>query len=151
MLRTALRVCLVAAPLALVSCGVSGKAFVDNSLGYSVTRGNIVRVDNLNTEWNNLLSDGVAIRISSPGCRVGVRMGQPVQELDLKPGSIVVLSKKGDFVLIPHQVLENADPSQVPGINGSSPTSSSAPAQGSSMREEPRAGADNVGPLPPRR
>ncbi len=86
------------------SCMLSGMAYADRAVGYSVTKGNLVRVDNLATEEKHHLSDGVAIHVPDPGCSVVMRLGEPLQVIELIPGSILVLGEEADWVLQPYGV-----------------------------------------------
>lgn len=88
----------------LSSCTMSSSDYVDACSGYAVTWGNLVRVENLNSESQEHLRDGMAMQVSDSGCRVVVRFGElaDAQTIDLPAGSIVVYSPDRDYVLQPY-------------------------------------------------
>ena len=90
--------------LFLTSCELSGKKFVDNSVGYAVTRGQVLRVENLVMQKSDHLKDGVVLRIDEVGCMVSMKLGDPVQVIEMKPGSLLVLCEKEDWVLQPYDL-----------------------------------------------
>ena len=100
--------------LFLTSCELTGRAFVDKSIGYAVTRGEVLRVENLVMQKSNHLNDGVVLRVDEVGCMVSIKMGDPVQVIEMKPGSLLVLGEKEDWVLQPYggQTAENVQQSE---------------------------------------
>ena len=87
--------------LTLSSCAASSLSYVEESRGYSVTRGEMVRVDDLNSPGKEQLSDGVVLKIDEPGCRVTFRIDEAYRVLELPPGGYLVLGEGVDAVLTP--------------------------------------------------
>ena len=86
---------------ALSSCATSSRDYVDESVGYSVAKGFVVRVDGLSSDGKEYLANGVALKISKGGGQVSMKMGEQIQELPFHPGSILVYSDSGDYLLDP--------------------------------------------------
>ncbi|MEM7202325.1 MAG: hypothetical protein AAF628_18790 [Planctomycetota bacterium] len=92
------------APLALLallgSCATSGAEFAEQQAGFAVTKGEILRVDDLSSAALERLADGVAFEVAAPGCRVSLSFADGERsELALPPGCLIVCSGSGDYVL----------------------------------------------------
>lgn len=131
--------------IALPGCMLSGKAFVDRSRGYAVTRGGVVNIENLFTRRKDHLSDGVALRIADPGARVTMNLGGVTQVIDLTPGCILILGEKDDWLLDPYDALKAREAGQQAGQPAS-------PAAGPGAAPAPGTGdaAGEMGPPLPR-
>ena len=88
--------------LLLPACGTSSAAYVDRSLGYAVTKGEVAQVKNLSSESSETLSDGVAIVVSGDNCEVTMKFGDNYQPIRVGPQSIVVYGEQMDYILEPY-------------------------------------------------
>ena len=100
--------------LLVSSCGVTSKKFADKSIGFAVTRGKVVKVQNLDMVRKKQLADGVAIEINNTDCEVSMKLGQPTEVIMMRPGSILLLGKKADFILQPYRPQEQLPEDTVP-------------------------------------
>ena len=123
----------VASVAMLASCKLNGKGFVEKTVGYAVTRGKVVRLENLSTERKDHFGDGVGVRVQEAGCVVQLRMGQPVQEIQLKPGSMIVMTDAEDFILQPYPQT-NVDQD----VDGSATASTQSQSQGARQQQVPQ-------------
>ena len=88
--------------LCLSSCSVSSSQFVNGIRGYSITRGRIIRIDNLYAEQFKPLSDGVAMTIAEDGCSVTVQFREGDDQtkiFEIGEGVILVKGYDGDYIL----------------------------------------------------
>lgn len=92
--------CLVSL-LLLVSCGTTARSFVDETAGYSSTKGRLQRVENLSSENHQYLKDGVAVTASAAGATITLKINESMVTLETTRGTIIVYSKSGDYVLQP--------------------------------------------------
>lgn len=100
--RAGLRILAVAAlACACTACSTTVSEYVAGFEAYSVVRGTVVKVENLTTESQELLSDGSAMAASAPGCRVTVRFADQTEVLDLDSGSVLVFGLERDYILRP--------------------------------------------------
>jgi hypothetical protein len=84
----------------LASCGSTSRTFVDGVSGYSVVRGRITEIENLSAEHKALFSDGLAVTVTKPGCKVSFLFpDKQTKVIDLEPGMILVHGYAEDFVL----------------------------------------------------
>lgn len=87
----------------LPGCVSSSVSFVAEARGYAVTQGQCIEVVALHSKEITPLKDGVALKISKPGCMVTLQFdGDDTQVLKLPVGSILVHGKEGAYVLEPH-------------------------------------------------
>jgi hypothetical protein len=87
----------------LSACAASSASYVDKetSQGAMVTRGRVTKIENLNSDSLQSLSDGSAITVSKPGCRVTIEFaGKQSQVLELPAGARLVCAGDSDYVLI---------------------------------------------------
>lgn len=96
-----LRPALAVGLLAMTSCATSSLTYVEETRGFAVTRGEMVRVENLNSPGKEQLSDGVALEIDEPGCRVTLRIEEVERIVEIGPGGQLVLGGGVDAVLQP--------------------------------------------------
>ncbi len=92
----------LAVGLCLSSCSVSSSQFVDGIRGYSITRGRIIRIDNLYAEQFKPLSDGVAMTLAEDGCSVTMQFREGDDQtkiFDIGEGVILVKGYDGDYIL----------------------------------------------------
>lgn len=87
--------------LLLVSCASSSSTYVSDAIGWSVTKGDVLKVINLNSKSNEVLSDGVAITISEPGCLVTIQLEGKTRTFDLCVESILIFGEDSDYILLP--------------------------------------------------
>lgn len=88
--------------LCLSSCSVSSAKYVNGIRGYSITRGRIIRIDNLYAEQFKPLSDGVAMTLAEDGCSVTVQFREGEDEtkiFEIGKGVIIIKAYDGDFIL----------------------------------------------------
>jgi hypothetical protein len=98
--RTTLRIGLFSLVAALASCAASSASFVGDLPGYSVTSGRITRIEGLHAEQIVPLSDGVAVTVSQPGCRVLVEFQNgDTRVFDAGRGVILVHGYSKDYIL----------------------------------------------------
>ena len=108
--------------LTLSSCGMTGKKFADKAVGFSVTRVKVVRVQNLDMVRKKQLADGVAIEINNTDCEVSMKLGQPTEVIMMRPGSILVMGEKADFVLQPYRPQEDVGEDETASFEMEEPT-----------------------------
>ena len=83
-----------------VSCSTSSQSYVEEISGYAVTRGRIQRVEDLHTDQMQPLTDGVAITVSRPGCRVSMLFdNDETRVIETDRGAIIVYGYANDYVL----------------------------------------------------
>ena len=84
----------------LTSCSVSSESYVAEISGYSVTRGRIMRIENLHANAVQPLQDGVAITLSRPGCLVTIRFDNDESRvMKTGRGVIIVHGYANDYIL----------------------------------------------------
>lgn len=82
------------------SCSTTSTSYVESQAGFSVTKGRILRIENLHSEHIEPLADGVVIAPSREGCRVALQFRDGRRQLlALPPGSILVCAHATDYVL----------------------------------------------------
>ncbi len=86
----------------LSSCATSSARYVDQLVGYAVTKGKMRQVANLNSEEQVHLADGLAMFVSEGRCQVAIQLGERVKTIALLPKSILVLGAENDYILVPH-------------------------------------------------
>ncbi len=92
-------ICLLLAS-GLGSCASSSTSFIEKMPNYSVIRGRIMSVENLNADLLETLGDGVAVTLSQPGCKILISFGNDrTTTLDVPVGAIVVYGSARDYVL----------------------------------------------------
>ncbi|MBL4844249.1 MAG: hypothetical protein JKY65_01875 [Planctomycetes bacterium] len=89
----------------VVGCASSTEEFVDTHYqGFTILRGNVRSVTGLtSSKWQHL-TDGIAVEVDSPGCRIVIQQGEgdiaaSAQTFTLKARDHIIWSKDGDFVL----------------------------------------------------
>lgn len=87
----------------LTSCVLSSRSFVEKQSGYAILKGEVVRIENFNSQSKEALFDGIANHISAGGSRLTMKFGEELDVFEPGPGSILVLSRHGDYLLQPHQ------------------------------------------------
>ncbi len=98
---------LLTTPLVLLSsCALKSQNYVDLNLGFSSTKGTIVRVDNIGCdlsikEGRTHLKNGIVLEVDRPGGTATLQIGDNFQRIDLPVGSRVVFAPEGDYVLQP--------------------------------------------------
>ncbi len=97
---------LVAVSATLLSCATSTREFVDEAVGYSVTRGDLVYVRGLAFESRNRLADGTAVTISTSDCEISLRLGERNEVISAKPNSVLVFGPDDDYLLQPYAARE---------------------------------------------
>ena len=85
----------------LFSCALTSEEYVDGLAGYSVVRGRIVEVDALTAREKTRLSDGLALAAKEGRGRITMDFGKRKKTIALQPGSLLVFSREGDFLLSP--------------------------------------------------
>ena len=107
--------------LTLFSCATSSSTYVSEAVGWSVTKGDVLEVSYLNSKSNEVLSDGVAIKISQPGCKVLIRLEDKSRTFELGVDSILLYGKDSDYILVPvAKSTELTESSRVPETKASS-------------------------------
>ena len=92
----------VVLPLFASACVASSDKFVEESLGFSTTKGRVVLFNELGSHEMQHLSDGIAITVTEPGCQVTVDFGDETsRQYEVQPGSILVFGGSNDFILEP--------------------------------------------------
>lgn len=82
------------------ACSTTSTSFVEDQSGFSVTKGRVLRIENLESEDIETLADGVAFRMSRGDCRVTIEFPDGrKQHLTLPPGGILVCAHATDYVL----------------------------------------------------
>jgi hypothetical protein len=100
----------------LGGCAQSSESFVlDHSeSGYSATRGRILHVEGLASSKIERLSDGVALTVAPPGCKVDIQFVDEKQSAFAPAGgSILVYGSPADCILQP-QVRPEIQPESEP-------------------------------------
>ncbi len=88
------------ASLGLGACSVSSESYVADISGYSVTRGRFMHIENLHAAKIEPLSDGVAITLSQPGCRVKILFDNDQERvMETGRGVILVHGYANDYIL----------------------------------------------------
>ena len=88
--------------LLLTSCSHTSRSYVHKSVGYSVTRGEILGIENLLSGKQEPLLDGLALLVQGNGCRVIMRVDSRTGIFELGPSSEIVLARGGDYILLPY-------------------------------------------------
>ena len=97
---TTLRIGLFSLLASLASCSVSSSSYVDDLAGYSVTSGRITRIEGLHAEQIVPLSDGLAVTVSQPGCKVLMQFDDgDTRVFDAGRGVILVHGYSTDYLL----------------------------------------------------
>lgn len=100
MTKNTLRLGLILLVSFLAACGSTSRTFVDGISGYSIVRGRITEIDNLSAEHKAVFSDGLAVTVTKPGCKVSITFpDKQTKVMDLEPGMILVHGYAEDFVL----------------------------------------------------
>ena len=100
MMKNTLRVGLILLVSSFAACASTSKTFVDGVSGYSVVRGRITEIVNLSAEQKAVFSDGLAVTVSKPGCKVSITFpDKQTKVVDLEPGMILVHGFAEDFIL----------------------------------------------------
>lgn len=89
--------------LSLSACHTTSARYAAGACPYAVTRGAIVQVEGMHSDQHTMLSDGVAITVSEPGCRVTMQLGDGMATVDVKPGGILVYGGQNDYLLQPYR------------------------------------------------
>ena len=88
------------AAFGLASCSLSSESYHEEKEGYSATAGRIVKIENLTAERFEPLSDGVAITVAAPGCRVWLTFeNEETRVFDIGRGVIIVHGPSRDYIL----------------------------------------------------
>lgn len=99
-MKNTLRLGLILLVSSFAACSSTSQAFVDSMSGYSVVRGRITEIENLSADVKVSFSDGLAVTVTKPGCRISMTFpDNQTKILDLDPGMIVVHGYADDFVL----------------------------------------------------
>ena len=99
-MKNTLRLGLILLVSSFAACSSTSQSFVDSMSGYSVVRGRITEIENLSADVKVSFSDGLAVTVTKPGCRVSMTFpDNQTKILDLDPGMIVVHGYAHDFVL----------------------------------------------------
>ena len=100
MMKNTMRLGLILAVSFLAACGTTSKSYVDSISGYSVVRGRVTEIDNLSAEQKAVFSDGLAVKVTKPGCKVTITFpDKQTKTVDLEPGMILVHGYAEDFIL----------------------------------------------------
>ena len=94
----------------LGGCAQSSESFIHDysESGYSATRGRILHVAGLATSKIEPLSDGVALTVAPPGCKVEIKFVDEKQgALEPAVGSILVYGTPSDCILQPQASSES--------------------------------------------
>ena len=102
--------------LFLCSCALESQSYVDQNLGYSSTKGTIVRIDNIGCDLaiqhgKTHLGNGMVFEVDRPGGTVTLQIGENFQQVNVPVGSRLVFSESGDYLLQP---LDNLSAEPVP-------------------------------------
>lgn len=98
--RTALLLASSLVLLLLAGCGASTQAFLKAMPAHSTVRGEILRVEGLAAERFEKLSDGVAVHVAAPGCKVTMQLGKKKEHAyEVGPGSIIVFGDDADLLM----------------------------------------------------
>lgn len=91
---------IVLACISLGACSVSSESYVADISGYAVTRGRFMQIENLHAAKIEQLTDGVAMTLSQPGCRVRILFDND-EELTVETGRGVILvhGYANDYIL----------------------------------------------------
>ena len=82
-------------------------SYVDGLAGYSVTPGEITRIENLDARQLDNLADGVVITLAEAG-RVTLRFNKKESKVfEVAAGSLLVVGKDKDYVLQSHRQSES--------------------------------------------
>ena len=90
------------APLLLLftGCATSSAAFVKQSQNMSIVRGEILKVEGLQSRDIQRFADGVAVTVNDTTCQVTIRLSKKnEQTYPLAPGTILVFGKKVDYIM----------------------------------------------------
>jgi hypothetical protein len=88
--------------LSIAACSTTSDAFIERYPGYSVTRGRLLRVENLSSTTVTPLADGAAFEVDAPRCRVTLRFPDGVERaLELQPPAVLICGTERDVVLQP--------------------------------------------------
>ncbi len=93
---------LLAITFFLPGCATTSQAYVEKARGFAVTQGRIRKILGLSSQKYESLADGVAIRIDDNPCRVTIDFGGQQKDLDLPPGSVLLLAEDTGYVMQPH-------------------------------------------------
>lgn len=117
-------------PLLCSGCLSTSQDYVDEHYrGYSIVRGHLTKVEDLETSKWEHLADGVAVEVAMPGCTIHIQQGEDEQRtrtrtFELHPGDRIVWGRGGDLVLY---ALEDNRPAAPP-ASAAPPTSATPPA-----------------------
>ncbi len=103
----------------LTSCMLSSRSYVEKQSGFAILKGEVVHIENLNSVFKEDLIDGNANHISAGGARITMKFGEEMSSFEPGPGSVLVLSRHGDYLLQPHRQIgvrgQKGEPVKVPG------------------------------------
>jgi hypothetical protein len=100
MMKNTLRLGLIVLVSSFAACSSTSRTFVDGISGYSVVRGRITEIDNLSAENKAVFSDGLAVTVTKPGCKVSITFpDKQTKVVDVEPGMILVHGYAEDFLL----------------------------------------------------
>ncbi|MHC4078239.1 MAG: hypothetical protein ACYST0_07325 [Planctomycetota bacterium] len=100
MMKNTLRLGLVLLVSSFAACSTTSQSYVDQLSGYSITRGRITEVHNLSGELMATFSDGHAVTVTQPGCKLAITFpDRQTKIMEVQPGMIVVHGYADDFVL----------------------------------------------------
>ena len=89
------------------ACTTTTDTYIQELRGYAVTRCEFVQIRGLCSDGMRTLGGGVAVVVSEPGCQVDVSFGSRTHRFDLEPGSILLHSDQGDYLLQLHQAVKD--------------------------------------------
>ncbi len=99
-MKNTLRLGLFLLVSALMACSTTSRTYVDGISGYSVVRGRITEIDNLSADQKAIFSDGLAVTVTKPGCKISFTFpDKQTKVVDLEPGMILVHGYAEDFIL----------------------------------------------------
>ena len=90
----------ITALVLLSSCALSTRTYVNRHWTFDCYEGDISRIENLDGTIKARLNDGVATQVGGVGCRVYLGTGMSSTVIDVPRGSVVVMTRSKDFVLI---------------------------------------------------
>ncbi len=81
-------------------CASTATDFVADHPAHSVTKGRVMRIDNLSTRNPTPLADGVAFPMADTGCVVRMTFDDGSErEFELRSSDILLCGSKTDFIL----------------------------------------------------
>ncbi len=84
----------------MVGCQASSDSYVGDRAGdYVISKGEIIKVENMSTQSPTTLSDGIALPVNQDGTKVLMRFGPNEETLVLNDGDILVQAEPADWVL----------------------------------------------------